>query len=48
MNNKNKDNKSEIILFRVSVAEKLELVKKSQDSKTLSSYIRHKLDLDEK
>lgn len=44
----NKENKSETIIFRVTVAEKLELINKAKDSKNLSKYIRHLLHLDEK
>lgn len=44
----NKDNKTEIVMFRVTLAEKLELIKKAQDSKNLSTYLRHLLKLDEK
>jgi hypothetical protein len=40
-----KDNKSEFIIVRVTVAEKLELIKKAEDSKNLSKYIRHVLKL---
>lgn len=47
MKDKNKDNKSETIIFRVTLAEKLELIKKAQDSKNLSKYLRHILHLDD-
>ena len=43
----NKDNKTEIVMFRVTLAEKLELIKKAQDSKNSSKYLRHLLHLDE-
>lgn len=44
----NKDNKTEIVMFRVTLAEKLELINKAKDSKNLSTYLRHLLKLDEK
>jgi hypothetical protein len=42
---KNKENKSEFVIIRVTVVEKLELIKKALDSKNLSRYIRHLLHL---
>ena len=47
MKDKNKDNKSEIVIFRVTLTEKLELIKKAEDSKNLSAYLRHLLHLDD-
>ena len=44
---KNKDNKDCFIIVRVTLAEKLELIKKAIDSKNLSRYIRHLLHLDD-
>ena len=46
MKNINRENLSEFIIVRVSIAEKIELRKKAQDSKNLSKYIRHVLGLD--
>ena len=45
--NKLKDNKDCFIIVRVTYAEKLELLKKSKDSKNLSKFIRHILHLDD-
>ena len=44
----NRENLSEFIIIRVSIAEKMELREKAKDSKNLSKYIRHILHLDEK
>jgi hypothetical protein len=43
----NKENLTEFVIVRVSVAEKIELKKRSQDSKNLSKYIRHVIGLDD-
>lgn len=47
MKDLNKENKTETIIFRVTLSEKLELIKKAQDSKDLSKYLRHILHLDD-
>ena len=41
-----KDTKSAFIIIRVTLAEKLDFIKKAQDSKNLSHFIRHLLGLD--
>ena len=38
-----KDNKSEFIIVRVTVEEKLEAIKAAKDSKNLSTWARRKL-----
>jgi len=45
--NKNRENKSEFIIVRVTVAEKIEFINKAKDSKNLSKYIRRQLGLND-